>query len=232
MREMQVSRSLLGDAWPLTVEAGTLRAYQINPDQVVPILEISFRTESGRVYALNGIAQRQPQYGNLHEIWSADPRIPDAYKSVAPLLVKAEELFVGDWVQQATKLVPQAIAAMQPVRHSWLLMMSETPRSSRIRVQMQRPQGKGGYLVLEEALPVSNPSNPLRRWTWATPQANLFGPPLALKAEAYQWLPLPEQSALAQCFNWMQFLRQRGRSLRLPTVTVDGWSIDWELKHD
>lgn len=66
--ERQVTRTDLGDQWPLTVQRGTLRCRREGALQIV-----TFEAPLGRVYAVNGAAA--PYAADIEPIWapSRDP---------------------------------------------------------------------------------------------------------------------------------------------------------------
>lgn len=76
-----VSRSDFGDAWPLTVESGTLRCE--------PGRAVVFRSPDGTDYAVNGSAM-DGRYRDIEAIWAANtdpatnPYIPKM--DLAPLI--------------------------------------------------------------------------------------------------------------------------------------------------
>lgn len=60
-----LTRADLGDAWPFTVEAGTLRCE--GGSSVVFVAD-------GKSYAINGTARSQTDYPDVDRIWADDPR--------------------------------------------------------------------------------------------------------------------------------------------------------------
>lgn len=63
----EVSANQYGDAWPLTVDSGTLAC-----DGGA----VTFTTTDGTVYPVNGTAMDQMQDGpDLHDIWANDPEV-------------------------------------------------------------------------------------------------------------------------------------------------------------
>lgn len=71
-----VSRDLLGDAWPLTVDDGVLACR----DQAVVF------TSGGTVYAINGTAKQRGDYADIAPIWADHPTIEGLKKDLSPLL--------------------------------------------------------------------------------------------------------------------------------------------------
>lgn len=77
-----VSRSTLGEAWPLTVEAGVVDCRN-EFERII--------TVDGKTYAVNGIAEGQG-YPEIDPIWADRTDVPGLKKDLAPLLVAAGEL--------------------------------------------------------------------------------------------------------------------------------------------
>lgn len=75
-----VSREMLGDEWPLTVEEGTLRC-----DGPAVAGAIFFEAE-GRWYPVNGIARGRSEGVEIDVIWADDPEIPGAKKHIGVLI--------------------------------------------------------------------------------------------------------------------------------------------------
>lgn len=72
------------DAWPLTVDSGTLSCLETGSDARTE-LAVVFTTESGRQYALNGTASNTGRYHSLTEIW-ADNRLTGEPKDATTLI--------------------------------------------------------------------------------------------------------------------------------------------------
>lgn len=72
-----VSQAEFGDAWPLTIDRGTLRCEP--PGAVV------FQASDGSDYGVNGIALSQG-YPEIDPIWADDPDPLVPKKSIGPLL--------------------------------------------------------------------------------------------------------------------------------------------------
>jgi hypothetical protein len=73
-----VTQADFGDAWPLTVPAGTLMCENS---------AVLFQAEGGRLYTVNGMAiTRHPELHEIDEIWAdnPDPNIPK--KNIGPLI--------------------------------------------------------------------------------------------------------------------------------------------------
>jgi hypothetical protein len=64
--ERQISRESMGDAWPFTVDSGTLRC--LNASDVVFVVD-------GKTYAVNGTAKAR--YPEVNPLWRDDPAYPD-----------------------------------------------------------------------------------------------------------------------------------------------------------
>lgn len=75
-----VTRSMLGDAWPLTVEEGVLRCE--------PPGAIIFET-GGVDYGVNGLAA---DFADLDPIWAADPSGVSPKKNIGPLIERGQAL--------------------------------------------------------------------------------------------------------------------------------------------
>lgn len=75
--ETHVSRTQLGDDWPLTVEEGNLRCEP--PSRVV------FTDPSGHEWGVNGMAVTHG-YREIDPIWADNPEIPGLKKSIGPLI--------------------------------------------------------------------------------------------------------------------------------------------------
>lgn len=84
--ERTVSRADLGDAWPLTVESGTLRCKPFLKDLHL----LTFEAE-GQVWALNGTAAGQG-FPFIDPIWADNPEIAGAKINIRPLLELAQSL--------------------------------------------------------------------------------------------------------------------------------------------
>lgn len=67
-----------GDAWPFTVESGTVRC-------VKPRNEIIFSSE-GKVYAVNGTAKSNKDYADIAPIWKDNPQIEGTKISIGPII--------------------------------------------------------------------------------------------------------------------------------------------------
>lgn len=81
-----VSRALLGDKWPLTVEEGTI---------VCDRSAILFRDPAGQLYAVNGTAQTlrgSKGWRDIHDIDVPDPVTQGTIISLQPLLDVGLEL--------------------------------------------------------------------------------------------------------------------------------------------
>lgn len=78
-----VSRAEMGDDWPLTVEAGTLRC---DADAV------TFVTEDGREYAVNGTAIGRHDHPEIDPIWANDPDPYLPKKNIGPLIEEGLKL--------------------------------------------------------------------------------------------------------------------------------------------
>lgn len=72
-----VSQAEFGDAWPLTIDRGTVRCEP--PGAVV------FQAPDGSDYGVNGVATSQG-YPELAPIWADDPDPLVPKKSIGPLL--------------------------------------------------------------------------------------------------------------------------------------------------
>ena len=72
----RVKRSDYGDAWPLTVDSGTLRCEGAGA--------VVFVAPDGTEYGVNGMASK---YADIDPIWVApDPSLPNLRKSIGPLI--------------------------------------------------------------------------------------------------------------------------------------------------
>lgn len=75
-----VSRALMGDAWPLSIDEGTI---------VCDRTAILLRAPDGRLYAVNGTARGQvPKLGwiDVREITLPDPNIAGLIMNVQPII--------------------------------------------------------------------------------------------------------------------------------------------------
>lgn len=75
-----VSRAMLGDQWPLTVEDGTLACTGSGGSGAVTF------TANGTMYALNGVARQQSTGADIAPIWAADGS--GAKRDLGPLIEK------------------------------------------------------------------------------------------------------------------------------------------------
>lgn len=71
----QLTRASVGDAWPFTVDDGTLRCEA--PGSVVFV-------SSGKSYAVNGTARTHTDYPDVDEIWADDPA--GGKKNIGPMI--------------------------------------------------------------------------------------------------------------------------------------------------
>jgi hypothetical protein len=71
-----ISRSDLGDSWPLTAESGVIECRDGN--------QIVF-TSGGVTYGVNGIARSNHKYRDIMTIWAPDPVIPGLRKNMQDL---------------------------------------------------------------------------------------------------------------------------------------------------
>jgi hypothetical protein len=79
--ERHVSRTDYGEAWPLTVESGTLRCEGASA--------VTFRSEDGTTYWVNGTAGGQAEehgWQNIRPIWADDPEFEGLKISIGPLI--------------------------------------------------------------------------------------------------------------------------------------------------
>ncbi len=130
-RSAIVSRSDLGDAWPLTVDSVEL--CNGGPGAV-------FAIANGMYYPVNGLADAflngaGVQVGNLHEIWRDDPVFPELKVSVGPLISMAlaqdfgneSERFSHSWWRRRsawavrTTLIPLVLATNLMTRIALIL---------------------------------------------------------------------------------------------------------------
>lgn len=89
--EARVSRSDFGEEWPLNVDSGTIRAYGREG-----VGGITFVTDDGLEFAVNGLAMQWGLGLELAPIWSLDPEMgPPARKSVGPLIAYGHSLIGG-----------------------------------------------------------------------------------------------------------------------------------------
>jgi hypothetical protein len=77
-----VSHQLLGDAWPLTVEDGTI---------ICNGTAILLRTNQG-LYAVNGIARGQGKWKDIRSITKPDPKVDGLIMNVQPIIDRGLEL--------------------------------------------------------------------------------------------------------------------------------------------
>ena len=71
-----VSRDLLGDAWPLSVEDGVLEC---------DAFAVTF-TSNGQRYAVNGTARSAKRWTEIDEIWLDNPHLEGTKINIGPLL--------------------------------------------------------------------------------------------------------------------------------------------------
>lgn len=81
-----VSREMLGDEWPLTVDEGVLRC-----DGPAAAGAVFFETK-GRQYPVNGIARGRSNGIEIDEIWADDPDIPGAKLNIGVLIDRGLKL--------------------------------------------------------------------------------------------------------------------------------------------
>jgi hypothetical protein len=82
-----VQRSDYGQAWPLTIDHGTLRCE--------PWSTVVFTAPDGTEYAVNGMAEAQEGLADIEPIWRDDPDPPagaDLKVSIHPLIERGLEL--------------------------------------------------------------------------------------------------------------------------------------------
>lgn len=73
-----VSRAMLGDAWPLTVEEGVL-ACAANA--------VTF-SSGGTIYALNGTAKQRSAGADIAPIWADNPAVKGLKQDIGPLITR------------------------------------------------------------------------------------------------------------------------------------------------
>lgn len=72
-----ISREMLGDEWPFTVESGVLACEGSGGAGAVTF------TADGTTYAVNGTARGQGAGAEIDAIWAADPSIPGTKKDIS-----------------------------------------------------------------------------------------------------------------------------------------------------
>jgi hypothetical protein len=78
-----ISRTDLGDAWPLTVDTGVLSCIGRKGVGLVTF------TVDGVTYAVNGLAKQGGRWESIDAIWIDDPNIkvePPVKKNIGPLI--------------------------------------------------------------------------------------------------------------------------------------------------
>lgn len=78
-----VSREMIGDGWPLTIENGILAC-----DGSRGVGAVIFRT-GGKVYAVNGIAKQRAErngWQDIAPIWADNPSVAGLKKDIGPLI--------------------------------------------------------------------------------------------------------------------------------------------------
>jgi Protein of unknown function (DUF2511) len=75
-----VSEDELGEAWPFSVSEGVLHC-----EGSGGVGAVTFEA-NGTTYAVNGFAKDQDAGADIEPIWVADPAIPGAKKSMAPII--------------------------------------------------------------------------------------------------------------------------------------------------
>lgn len=88
-KTLPVTQTVLGDAWPLTVEQGALSC-----EGVAWVLF----TSNGQVYAVNGTARGHAKsrgWLDVASIWRADPQSPGLKVSMTPLIERGLALCQG-----------------------------------------------------------------------------------------------------------------------------------------
>ncbi|NLT53572.1 MAG: DUF2511 domain-containing protein [Actinomycetales bacterium] len=78
----EISKSVFGDQWPLTVDSGRLRCEGPQYHGAV-----TFEHE-GKVYALNGPATVGKLGRSVSPIWADDPTAPGTKKALGPLVAE------------------------------------------------------------------------------------------------------------------------------------------------
>ena len=79
-----VTRATFDGTWPLTVDSGTLRCEGAGA--------VTFTTEDGTTYAVNGLALGMHTYPDIDAIWADAPDTP--------------KVFIGDLIQAGLALCP------------------------------------------------------------------------------------------------------------------------------
>lgn len=93
VKRQVVSRAEFGEAWPLTVDGGTLRCKF--PDADRPQLHALLIEVGADTYALNGVAKTHAArngWRDVKEVWRDSPHIPGTKVPVSPLLERAAVL--------------------------------------------------------------------------------------------------------------------------------------------
>ena len=78
-----IGRADLGDAWPLTVEEGTLACNGSGG-----VGEVFFTAPEGTAYAVNGAAKSNERLADVTPIWADNPDINGLKKDIGPLIDK------------------------------------------------------------------------------------------------------------------------------------------------
>lgn len=84
--ERVVTKSDLGDRWPLTVDSGTLRCRPFRDNLQILTIEVD-----GKIWAVNGTAIGQG-FPEIDPIWKGNPEIPGARVNIGPLIDLAKSL--------------------------------------------------------------------------------------------------------------------------------------------
>ena len=75
-----ITASEFGDAWPFTVDQGTLSC--IGHDDSVEVLF----TVDNVTYAVNGLAKQSGRYADIRAIWADSPSRPGLKKNIQPII--------------------------------------------------------------------------------------------------------------------------------------------------
>ena len=82
-----VTRTDMGDEWPLTVDYGVVACEKHTAGQTVMIA--TFTGPDGVEYALDGTAKSHTDAADIEPIWADDPEVEGLKISIGPLIDRA-----------------------------------------------------------------------------------------------------------------------------------------------
>lgn len=150
--QVTITRAEYGDAWPFTVESGTLTGSLTGRSTSggTELTEVTF-TSGGMTYYVNGIAKTTRRYAALEDIWASDTSVPKDWalkKNIGPIIERGLKLAKGTdepFVAPKPTLQP-AVASSDVIRCDQFEVLTEcepngtdTIRRTRVSIKTDLP---------------------------------------------------------------------------------------------